>query len=123
MREVVYKFINKYITNVLLWCILCTVSERYWKLSANCIHIGVFLCTRAHTHTHTHTQRDNAERVEWCLQWLADKAGVENLLHRVYEVEALLCELSAHLDGRAPTLYQAQDLLKTSVYDHERGTR
>ena len=73
--------------------------------------------------THTHTQRDNAERVEWCLQWLADKVGVENLLHRVYEVEALLCELSAHLDGRAPTLYQAQELLKTSVYDHERGTR
>ena len=48
---------------------------------------------------------------------------MENLLHRVYEVEALLCELSAHLDGRAPTLYQAQELLKTSVYDHERGTR
>ena len=61
--------------------------------------------------------------MEWCLQWLAEKAGVSNRLDKVYEVEGLLCELSAHLDGRAPSFFEAQELLKTSVYDHERGTR
>ncbi|CAI8040592.1 Protein maelstrom homolog [Geodia barretti] len=67
--------------------------------------------------------RDNALRVEWCLEWLASKAGIRNRLDRVYEVEALLCELSSHTDGRGPTIHQAKDFLGTTVYDHSMGTR
>ena len=46
--------IHKQVTsvpNVLLWCILCTVSERYWKLLADRMRIGEFSCAHAHTHT------------------------------------------------------------------------
>ncbi len=69
-------------------------------------------------------QRDHAERVEWSLQWLADKAGSVNMITRVYEVEGLFCELYAHLGEAAVlTFYQTQEYLKTSVYDHEAGTR
>ena len=68
-------------------------------------------------------QRENAERVEWCLEWLAAKAGVRNQLDRVYEVEALLCELAIYKDGRGPTFYQAKEFLSTTTYDHSIGTR
>ena len=61
--------------------------------------------------------------MEWCLEWLASKAGIRNRLDRVYEVEALLCELSSHIDGRGPTIHQAKDFLGTTVYDHSMGTR
>ena len=86
-------------------------------------HTHMHTLTHAHTHTHTHTQREYAERTEWCLQWLANKAGVTNSLRRVYEVEALLCELAAHMDGRGPTFFQAVDYLKTSSFDHTQATR
>ena len=71
----------------------------------------------------THVQRENALRVEWCLEWLANKAGVRNRLDRVYEVEALIRELSIHKDGRGPTFHQAKEFLSTTVYDHSIGTR
>lgn len=69
------------------------------------------------------SKRDNAMRVEWCLEWLACKAGVRNRLDRVYEVEALICELSTHKDGRGPTFHQAKEFLGTTIYDHSIGTR
>ena len=46
-----------------------------------------------------------------------------NRLGKVYEVEALLCELSGHLDGKPQSHFQAEEMLKTSVYDHDKGTR
>lgn len=68
-------------------------------------------------------QRGCAERAEWCLQWLADKAGASSHLTTVYELEALMCELSGHLDGKPTSIYKAADQLKTSAYDYEPGIK
>ena len=46
-----------------------------------------------------------------------------NRLTKLYEVEALLCELSGHLDGKPMSHFRADELLKTSVYDYEADTR
>ena len=68
-------------------------------------------------------QRGNAERAEWCLQWLADHAGVDNRFSKVYELEALMSELSGHLDGKHTSIYKAADQLNTSAYDYEPGIK
>ncbi len=60
---------------------------------------------------------------EWSLGWLADKAGVLNRLKKVYEIEALIELLSGHLDGKPMSFFQISELLNTSVYDYEGGTR
>ena len=61
----------------------------------------------------------SAERAEWCLQWLADRAGVENRFTKVYVIEALMSQLSGHLDGKYTSTFKAADQLKTSSYDYE----
>ena len=68
-------------------------------------------------------QKGSAERAEWCLQWLADHAGVENRFTKVYEIEALISELSGHLDGRHTSVFKAADQLKTSSYDYDPGIK
>ena len=52
---------------------------------------------------------------QWCL-------GVRNRFGPVYEVEMLMVELASHC-RESLTHYQAQDMLNTSTYDYERGTR
>ena len=67
-------------------------------------------------------QRHAVDRVKWSLEWLADKAGVDNRISCVYEVENLLGQLTAHADSpKSP--FVIEDLLKTSSYDHDECTR
>ena len=48
---------------------------------------------------------------------------MENRFTKVYEIEALMCELSGHLDGKYSTVFKAADQLKTSAYDYEPGIK
>lgn len=64
------------------------------------------------------------DRVEWSLQWLADKAGVTNRINRVYDLETLIGELVSHSNaGTMISPFAVEDLLKTSSYDHDSCTR
>ena len=60
--------------------------------------------------------------MEWTLDWLADKVGVANRVGGVWEVEGLICELKAH-GGEKLRHFQAEELLKSSAYDYDTGTR
>ena len=46
-----------------------------------------------------------------------------NRLNKVYRVDDLLGLYSGHLDGKPMSFFQIDELLKTSIYDYEAGTR
>ncbi len=49
--------------------------------------------------------------------------GVPNRLSKVYEVEVLLCELFVHMSATPPSHSAATDLLTTTAFDYDAGTR
>ncbi|XP_070556218.1 protein maelstrom homolog isoform X2 [Ptychodera flava] len=65
----------------------------------------------------------DCDKVDWSLDWLAYKAGVDNKLDKVYELEGLVCDLFQHGSAPAPSKHMAHELLTTSVFDYERDTR
>jgi len=74
-----------------------------------------------------HVKMSECERVEECLKWLATNAGRANHLKRVYELEGLMLDLDAHLRGEPQNLMQmkqpATDILNSSVFDYDQGSR
>ena len=54
---------------------------------------------------------------------MADRAGVENRFTKVYVIEALMSQLSGHLDGKYTSTFKAADQLKTSSYDYDPGIK
>ncbi len=81
--------------------------------------VSLSLLTSPSTH-----KRGSVECVEWCLQWLADTAGVTNRIGHVYEVEALISQLVSHSErNQTVSPFLVEELMKTSSYDHDLNTR
>ncbi|XP_033641515.1 protein maelstrom homolog [Asterias rubens] len=96
--------------------------------TANYRQIWIELCDFLNPQQHSvfppvFCQFQRRNEVEGCLRWLSDHAGVPNRLSKVYEVEVLLCELFVHMSATPPSHSAATDLLTTTAFDYDAGTR
>eukprot|EP00800_Vazella_pourtalesii_P004549 TRINITY_DN1523_c0_g1_i2.p1 TRINITY_DN1523_c0_g1~~TRINITY_DN1523_c0_g1_i2.p1 ORF type:complete len:765 (+),score=147.47 TRINITY_DN1523_c0_g1_i2:161-2296(+) len=67
------------------------------------------------------TRKDEAEMVESCCRWLAERTEAHHDLFKVYVLEYLLIDLSSHISDIAPSTHEAKDMLSSSAFDYEPG--
>ena len=67
------------------------------------------------------TRKDEAEMVESCCRWLAERTEARHDLFKVYVLEYLLIDLSSHISDIAPSSHEAKDMLSSSAFDYDPG--
>ncbi|KAI6650506.1 Protein maelstrom-like [Oopsacas minuta] len=67
------------------------------------------------------TRKEDAEMVESCCRWLAERTETRHDLFKVYVLEYLLIDLSSHISDIAPSAHEAKDMLSSSAFDYEPG--
>ena len=67
------------------------------------------------------TRKDDAEMVESCCRWLAERTETSHELFKVYVLEYLLIDLSSHISDIAPSIHESKDMLSSSAFDYEPG--
>ncbi|XP_033106202.1 protein maelstrom homolog [Anneissia japonica] len=71
-----------------------------------------------------YTLRENYDKVDFCIDWLAYHAGTVNKLEdKIYELELVVADLYGHVDEVTPSLSCVNNMFTTSSFDYEPSTR
>ncbi|XP_018101335.1 protein maelstrom homolog isoform X1 [Xenopus laevis] len=81
-----------------------------------------FVCPTPSIRVPVYTKANDIYRVDWCLQWLANKAGMENHF-QVHEVEGLIIKFYQDKLKEEPSRPSVSRLLDTVQWDYSSNTR
>ncbi|KAG8450088.1 hypothetical protein GDO86_002639 [Hymenochirus boettgeri] len=91
----------------------------YYKMF---LQLCSFVCSTPNSWASVYTKENDIYRVNWCLRWLAKKAGVENHFE-VHDVESLIIEMYKSKLQEEPSRTSVCRLLDAVVWDYADNTR
>ncbi|KAM4795591.1 protein maelstrom homolog [Rhinophrynus dorsalis] len=91
----------------------------YHKLFRN---LCEFVCATPYKRTPVFSKANEIYRIEWCLQWLARKAGMENIFE-LLDVESLIIKLFKEKLQDEPSRPSVCRLLEVVQWDYANDTR